>query len=1440
MKTLKHLFTALLLMVATVAMAHDFEVGGIYYSILSEKTVEVTYRGDSYNSYSNEYTGSVDIPSMVTYNDLTYSVTSIGDFAFDGCTGLTSITIPNSVTSIGDYAFDDCSGLTSVTIPNSVTTIGYDAFLGCSDLTRVTIPNSVTSIGDSAFYGCTNLRVVINCSNLRLSRGSTGCGYVAYYADKVINVQNCLIDGNFVFGTINGVNILVGYCGDDTKLTLPADYKGGNYAICDYAFSGCTNLTSVTIGNSVTSIGDYAFEGTAWYNNLPDGVVYAGKVLYTYKGTMPENTNISIKEGTLGIADYAFSGCSGLTSIAIPNSVTNIGGAAFRGCTGLTSVTIPNSTTNIGGYVFEDCSGLTSIEIPNSVTSIGISMFKGCSGLTSITIPNSVTSIGDEAFCSCSSLTSITIPNSVTSIGRSAFYGCSGLTSVTIPNSVTSIGDDAFSGCSGLTSVTIPNSVTSIGPTAFSGCTGLTSVKIPNSVTSIGRSAFSGCTGLTSVTIPNSVTNIENKTFGGCTSLNELRIEDGGTILDLGYNSTNKGLFYDCPLETLYLGRDLSYNTSYSYGYSPFYNIKTLKNVTISNSVTNIENKTFGGCTSLKELRIEDGGRILHLGYNSTNKGLFYDCPLETLYLGRYLSYETSFDYGSSPFYNIETLKSVTIGNSVTSIGEHVFGRCSGLTSVTIPNSVTSIGSDAFEYCTGLKEVHISDIAAWCNIDFKTYYSNPLDYAHNLYLNGDLVTDLVIPYGVSEIKSLAFERCFCLTSIEIPNSVTSIGSGAFSYCSGLTSVTIPNSVTSIGSDAFYKCSNLKKAIWLTNTPPTGYKNVSATINYVANDQYSGLSNVEMYPYLSSIFEACGVKYVPVSPVERTCDAIDCVYGSAAVDINIEKTVLFKGIAMNVKQVMPYAFYGNIHVKTLKVENDGVVGNYAFNGCTSLNSATISNNGSVGDYAFNGCTSLATAIISNNGSIGNNAFCNCSSLVTATLGDSIASIGASAFYGCSKLSGIVIPDAVTAIGSEAFENCKSLETVKVGNGTKSINSSAFGGCSALSSITLGNSVATIGSNVFYACSSLPEIVIPQSVTKINDDVFYGCTALADVIIEDRTTALSLGSNGSSPLFSDCPLDSVYIGGKISYSTSSSYGYSPFYRNTSLRSVVITDTEEEVYDNEFYGCSNLKNVSIGNGVKKIGNWAFSGCSALDYFAFGKSVQSIGEEAFSDCNNVTQIISRAKTPPTCGAQALDDINKWNCTLWVPEKYKAEYQSAEQWKEFFFVEGIAAQTYTVTFIVDGEVYDTLSVEYGEKITLPDTPVKEGHTFSGWSEAPETMPAEDIVIEGSFSVNSYTVTFMIDGEVYETMSVEFGAEIELPTPPEKEGHTFSGWLGVPDTMPAEDIVIEGKFIADDTGINDVKDESSNVRTVYDLQGRKVDNPTNGIYIVNGKKVLVK
>ena len=376
MKNLKHLFTALMLLCTTVATAHDFEVGGIYYNILSEedKTIEVTYRGTSYYQYPNQYTGSVIIPESVIYNGVKYRITSIGSNAFFGCTGLTSIEIPNSVTSIGYEAFYHCTGLTSIVIPNSVTSIGLMAFQCCDGLTNVVIGNSVTSIEEQTFYDCTSLTSVV------IGNSVTSIGSSAF--------SNC-----------TGL----------TSIEIPNSVT----SIGRSAFSYCTGLTSVEIPNSVTSIGRYAFDRTAWDNNQLDGVVYAGKVLYKYKGTMPWNTSISIKEGTLGIGDVAFYDCDYLTSVVIPNSVICIGEGAFWSCGSLTSVEIPNSVTSIGDEAFKLC-GLTSVVIGNGVTSIGYDAFYYCDDLKSITshIPADKLFVpGDDAFYNISYRCTLYVPS---------------------------------------------------------------------------------------------------------------------------------------------------------------------------------------------------------------------------------------------------------------------------------------------------------------------------------------------------------------------------------------------------------------------------------------------------------------------------------------------------------------------------------------------------------------------------------------------------------------------------------------------------------------------------------------------------------------------------------------------------------------------------------------------------------------------------------------------------------------------------------------------------------------------------------------------------------------------------------------------------------------------------------------------------------------------
>ena len=309
-----------MILLPLVASAHDIEVKNadgvtIYYNYINNGTeLQVTFRGDRYDSYSNEYQGNVAIPEEVTYMNRTRKVTSIGDYVFYYCSGLTSVTIPNSVTSIGEGAFYNCLGLTSVTIPNSVTSIGEGAFYECKALTSVTIPNSVTSIGAGTFRGCYGL------TSVTISNSVTSIGDYAFV-----------------------------HCHGLTSVTIPNSVT----SIGEGAFSGCFGLTSITIPNSVTSIGEGAF--------------------YDCYGL----TSVTIPNSVTSIGEYAFYYCSGLTSVTIPNSVTSIENYAFYGCSGLTSVTIPNSVTSIGEYAFYYCSGLTSVTIGSGVTSIGNRAFNG-------------------------------------------------------------------------------------------------------------------------------------------------------------------------------------------------------------------------------------------------------------------------------------------------------------------------------------------------------------------------------------------------------------------------------------------------------------------------------------------------------------------------------------------------------------------------------------------------------------------------------------------------------------------------------------------------------------------------------------------------------------------------------------------------------------------------------------------------------------------------------------------------------------------------------------------------------------------------------------------------------------------------------------------------------------------------------------------------------
>ena len=698
------------------------------------------------------------------------------------------------------------------------------------------------------------------------------------------------------------------------------------------------------------------------------------------------------------------------------------------------------SVVSIGALAFYKCSSIASIAIPSSVTSIGYYAFYGCTSLPSITIPNSVTSIGGSAFEGCSSLTSITIGNSVTSIGGRAFYGCSSLTSITIPNSVTEIGDFAFYGCKGLISIDVNESngnYASFGGVLYDKeLTTLiycpeskTSVEVPNSVTSIVNTAFKGCTFLTSIqwnakkcddfsdsnapfsSIVGQITsfifgdNVEHIPSYLCYDMNKLTsIEIPNSVTEIG-----ECAFCGCSaLTSITIGNSVT-----EIGVSAFASCSSLSSITIGNSVTEIGNNVFDGCSSLTSITIPNS--VTSIG----------DCA----------------------FWSCSSLTSIEIPNSVTSIGKRVFQECSSLTSVIIGNGVTSIGRGAFAYCS------LSSVL-WNATNCEDFSHSHSEDVYPYIFQGTKISSLIFGDSVKHIPAYIC-RSSRVISVVMPSSVTSIGQNAFDGCSSLTSITIPNGVTSIGEWAFYDCSSLSE--------------IRLSIN-------------DLEEYINS-----GIN-------EFFCDKISYSATRTLYKDSIELTNIV--IPNTVTRIPSLTFY-NCSFSSIEIPNSVTeIGNRAFEGC-SLTSIEIPNSVTeIGVRAFNGCSNLTSVVwnaVSCRVSSGTSLFYG-SGIKTIIFGDSVECIPSYLCYECVELTSIVISNNVISIEAQAFNGCSSLGSVSIGNGVTKIGQGVFYKCSSLTSIKIPNSVTSIGTWVFAYCEKLRNVEIGSSVETIGDCAFMGCSGI----------------------------------------------------------------------------------------------------------------------------------------------------------------------------------------------------------------------------------------------------------------------------------------------------------------------------------------------------------
>jgi hypothetical protein len=806
MKTKHYLLTILALFANFMAKAADgdtftantTEGVTMTFKIISEDNLTVMVGDESMSDVSiNPATsGSITIPSTVTNNEHTYTVTQLGYRAFHNCANLTAVTIPSTVTSFGQAVFARCTSLTTMNIPEGITRLNDEMFWGCTNLSSITLPSTLTIINEGVFYGCDNLTTVtVNATNPP--------GFIVTGTfDPFPNRANATI--NVPSGT-KATYSAASIWRDCKKIHDPADF---------IEFESSSTKNCCVNKWDTNKDGNLSYAEAAAVTSIPDNAFNANDNMRSFE-ELKYFTNLT------SIGSRAFYNCKNLTSISIPRNVTSIGTDAF-------------------GYSGSYTSSLSKTE------------FASIEAMCNIIYANSNANpihYGDKhLLINGEEVTELVIPSSVTNINNYAFSNCAYLTSVTIPNSVTSIGDVAFNNCKNLTSVTIPNNVTSIGSYAFCSCYSLTSVTIPNSVTSIGSFAFSSCSSLPFVTIPNSVTEIGSNAFSNIYSV------FFKSITPITYNNF-LATYYFVPDETVD-----TYKTAWPsvadkiFGESD-YALKSCT-VTAKESSSALLEAIGGEDYTSRVFRLKVSGTINSYDMMIMRNKMI---NLTELDLSDATIVANSYNYGTGvsednvfpDFLIVSRLTSIILPNTITSIGQNALANCK-CSSITIPASVTRIGSSAFSGASKLTSIEFAPSSQLTTIGPSAFASTGIrtfitptslqSIGPTAFSNCKNLTSFTFPEGMRTIGSYAFEDCSALTTIIFKEGVTSIGDCAFQNCTSLSSIALPQSLTTFERYVFSGCTNLESI-----TIPS-----VKTIQQYTFNNCSALNNVKLSPQTTTI------------------------------------------------------------------------------------------------------------------------------------------------------------------------------------------------------------------------------------------------------------------------------------------------------------------------------------------------------------------------------------------------------------------------------------------------------------------------------------------------------------------------------------------------------------------------------------------------------------